>query len=447
MAVISQDGVPVEAEYDNDLAAASSASRPGAEPAQVSAFYESLQRRRPIVTWGLLSLLVLTFLLEQYWGGSRWNATLIRMGAEVPARIQKGEWWRLLAPMCLHSGWPHFLMNSFVLFSLGPFLERLFGSSRFLVLYVASGLLGCVFGTLFASVSGLTLSVGASGALFGLLAATAVLGFRPRGQLPPALVASLKKNAIINLALNTVLALLLNIDYLAHLGGTLAGLLLVGFGTIAPTLWPRSDGRPHASLLPAILASLFGGLLVTALWVAMVHGKPWLLRQPLQFVRTPLGTTGLSIELPTVLGPAKITKRSDDATDVSIGDPQERLMELTLVLAPMPSVGPSREEQIAIFHDNAVHYRSVGLDRGAVRTDEPRQLDVAGWPALQQSLRLPDGRPMQRIDMVAHRHQIVLELREYRGLPKNLALDLTALLGTLRHDAPPPSASKEEPHG
>lgn len=445
MAVFSQDGVSAGHRPTADPGVSSSS--PDDEQAQAVAFYSRLQARRPLITWGLLALIIVTFAFEQRWGGSGSNATLIRMGAEVPARIRSGEWWRLLAPMFLHSGWPHFLMNSFVLFSLGPFLERLFGSARFLILYVLSGLLGCAFGTLFASVSGHSLSVGASGALFGLLGATAVLGFRPRGQLPSRLVAELKRNAVINLGLNIVISLRPGIDYLAHLGGAMAGLLFVGLGVISPTLWPRRDGRPHARLLPAIAAGLAGLGLLTSLAVAIGHGQPWLLVQPLQFVRTPLGQSGLSIELPTVLGAARSQQRSDGATDVSAGDPQERLLELGIVLQPMPSVGASRDEQIAIFHENAVHYRSVELERGARRTTEPQQLDIDGWPALQQSLVLPDGRRLRRIDMVAHRHQIVLELREQRELPRNLAIDLAALLGTLRQDAPLRSTASEEPHG
>jgi rhomboid protease GluP len=417
------------------------------EQAQAVAFYLLLQQRRPWVTWSLLSLLTATFLLELLWGGSRSSATLIRMGAEVPTRIHAGEWWRLLAPTFLHSGWPHFLMNSFVLFSLGPFLERLFGSARFLVLYVLSGLLGSALGTVFASVSGHSLSVGASGALFGLLAATAVLGFRPRGQLPPRLVAELKKSAIINFALNLVISLRPGIDYLAHLGGALAGLLIVGLGIISPTLWPRPDGRPHARLLPRIAAAMAGLGLLASLLAALAHGRPWLLRQPLQFVRAPLGSPGLRVELPTVLGPARSQLRSDGATDISVGDPQERWLELGLVLQPMPSVGPSREDQLAIFQENATHYRSVELERGAVRISEPQQLDIAGWPALLQTLVLPDGRRLRRIDMVAHRHQIVLELREPRDLPPNLAIDLAALLASLRKEAPLRPALPEEPHG
>ena len=445
MAVISQDGVP--AATVPPKASPASAPSPDDEQAQAIAFYLRLRRRRPFVTWGLLALLSVVFVLEQSWGGSGSNATLIRMGAEVPARIVAGEWWRLLAPTFLHSGWPHFLMNSFVLFSLGPFLERLFGSARFLVLYVLSGLLGCLFGTLFASVSGHSVSVGASGALFGLLSATAVLGFRPRGQLPAALVAELRKNAVINFGLNVVISLRPGIDYLAHLGGAMAGLLIVGLGIISPTLWPRPDGRPHARLLPAIGATIAGLGMLASLAVALAQGKPWLLRQPLHFVRASLGQSGLSIELPTVLGPATSLQRSDGATDVSIGDPHERLMELGLVLQPMPSVGANREDQVAIFQENAAHYRTVELERGAVRISEPQQLEIEGWPALRQIVLLPDGRSMQRIDMVAHRHQIVVELRVHRDLPENLALDLAALLGTLRVETPLRPAAKEEPNG
>ena len=97
-------------------------------------------------------------------------------------------------------------------------LEKLLGWPRFVVLYVVAGLASTVLETIF----GDSVNVGASESLFGLLGAAAVLGFRDLG-LPTELVTQLRKGALINLGLNVVASLRPNVDWLAHLGGFLAG--------------------------------------------------------------------------------------------------------------------------------------------------------------------------------------------------------------------------------
>lgn len=454
MAVVTPDGAPVERERDapeSPPAAAVSLANPGQadddEQGRTVDFFVRLRARRPVVTWVLLATIAVMFLLENLWGGATTTSTLVRMGAKVPPRILQGEWWRLLAPTFLHSGWPHFLMNSFVLFSLGPFLERLLGSARFLTLYVASGLLGSLFGTLFAKLSGHSLSVGASGAIFGLLGATAVLGFYPRGQIPQVLVADLKKNAVINLALNAAISLRPNIDFLAHLGGAVAGIAIVGMGLLSPTVWARLDGRPHETRFARGAAVLSGGLLVASLVLALLHGRPWLLTQPLTLTRVTLPYTSLSLELPTLLGSLQSEKRSDGAIELSAGDMLDAPLVLSLIVKPVEGLSDDRNEQRQIFLDTLPSLNDFTPAPEATRVGEPQQIEVGGQPALDMRFRFKNGVDYRRLYAVRERHFLVIELVSSPDLPKNLELDLAALLGSLRRDSSTSAKPPEPTHG
>lgn len=247
------------------------------EPIDELDVFSALMARRPVrVTYALIGLYIVLFGLCELWGGSERIATLVAMGAEVPVLIKQGEWWRLLAATALHGGLIHILLNSYVLYSFGPFLEKLLGWQRFLVLYILSGLAGTLLGTAVGELVGIQVSIGASGSLFGLLGAAAVLAFRDLG-LPQELVASLRKAALVNLGLNVMASLRPNVDWVAHLGGGLMGaalLLLV----IRPKL--SDDARTPLERSFTVLASLCVVALLLSLIVAMLHGKPWLPIEP-----------------------------------------------------------------------------------------------------------------------------------------------------------------------
>ena len=125
------------------------------EPIDELDVFSALMALRPVrATYALIGLYIVLFGLCELWGGSESIATLVAMGAEVPALIKQGEWWRLLAATALHGGLIHILLNSYVLYSFGPFLEKLLGWQRFLVLYILSGLAGTLLGTAVGEVVG-----------------------------------------------------------------------------------------------------------------------------------------------------------------------------------------------------------------------------------------------------------------------------------------------------
>jgi membrane associated rhomboid family serine protease len=174
--------------------------------------------KRPEFTWILLVINLLVFLAEMMSGGSNKTSVLIRLGAKYNPRLWMGEYWRFLTPLFLHAGWEHFLLNSIALLQLGGLVEKLFGQGRFLAIYFAAGVSGTVASILFRPD---TVTVGATGAVFGLLGALLYFSIR-RPQTAKGLFG---RSLWVTLGLNLVLSFVLpGIDYLGHLGGLVAGL-------------------------------------------------------------------------------------------------------------------------------------------------------------------------------------------------------------------------------
>jgi membrane associated rhomboid family serine protease len=146
----------------------------------------SLSAYGPYITFTLIGINVGVFLLGLLLGGEL-NGTgswLYEQGVLVstaigsdgqPIGVAEGEWWRLITATFLHYGLVHLGMNMLVLWMIGPPLEDYFGHWRYLLLYVAAGLAGSA-GALIWSPNALT--VGASGAIWGVMGAALVLEAR-----------------------------------------------------------------------------------------------------------------------------------------------------------------------------------------------------------------------------------------------------------------------------
>jgi len=184
---------------------------------------------------------------------------VLALGALMPAAVAGGEVWLLLTSMFLHSGFIHLALNMLSLYFLGSFVEQAFGRSRFLALYLCSGLAG---GIAYLYVGAFDEpAVGASGAIFGLLGG--VLGYSLRNgtfswQNP------LIRQLLILAALNLYFGFSVpNISNTAHIGGLVGG---AAFGWLtAPTVY--SGKKLHAAT-PTII--LFGAeLILLALWLSL----------------------------------------------------------------------------------------------------------------------------------------------------------------------------------
>ncbi len=138
--------------------------------------------------------------------------------------IASGDYYRLLTAAFLHGGLLHILFNMYALFVLGPQLEALFGTTRFLTVYVVSAVGGSVTSYVFSAP--LVASVGASGAIFGLLGAYLVVN-RHLGRDSSGLLGLLLINALIGFVVP-------NIDWRAHVGGFVTGALVAAALVYAP---------------------------------------------------------------------------------------------------------------------------------------------------------------------------------------------------------------------
>ncbi|MFG2195126.1 rhomboid family intramembrane serine protease [Streptomyces sp. NPDC048639] len=163
--------------------------------------------------------------------------------------VAEGQWYRLLTAMFLHQQVMHIAFNMLSLWWLGPPLEAALGRVRFLALYLISGLGGSALSYLLAAQN--QPSLGASGAVFGLLGATAVLMRRMNYDMRP---------VIILLALNLVFTFTwANIAWQAHIGGLVVG-AAVAYGMVhAP--------REHRALVQRATCAVALLAIVAAVWV------------------------------------------------------------------------------------------------------------------------------------------------------------------------------------
>ncbi|WEV36408.1 MULTISPECIES: rhomboid family intramembrane serine protease [unclassified Lactobacillus] len=175
------------------------------------------------MTWIILIVLFVVFLMETALGGSQNTAVLIKMGAMSNyAVVAGGQWWRLFTAQFLHMGIMHIVSNAVMIYYLGVYMEQILGHWRFLAVYLLSGIGGNLLSLALGSDQ--AISAGASTALFGLMGAMTAIGLRNRDN--PVLV-YLGKQALWLAVINIVLDLFdTNIDIQGHIGGLITGLLL-----------------------------------------------------------------------------------------------------------------------------------------------------------------------------------------------------------------------------
>jgi membrane associated rhomboid family serine protease len=215
----------------------------------------------PIATYVLIGINVLMFL------GSGGGGGLLTGGGSGGSRVfndfalygplidLQNEYWRLVTSGFLHSGILHIGFNMYILYWLGTMLEPSLGHTRFVALYFASLLAGS-FGALLLDPNAVT--VGASGAVFGLMGAAFVLE-RARGIDP--MQSGIGPIILINLVLGFVIP---NVSIGGHLGG------LIG-GALCAFAMERVSGRGRGVLLPVVACVLIG--VVAAVAGVAVSGR------------------------------------------------------------------------------------------------------------------------------------------------------------------------------
>ncbi|WP_439424724.1 rhomboid family intramembrane serine protease [Oenococcus alcoholitolerans] len=160
-------------------------------------------------------------LLNSFFNGPSIQS-LILSGAQVKALVFGGQWFRLIIPIFLHASLMHIFSNMLALIIVGPYVENLFGSIKFLIIYFVSGIWGNLFALIF-DPNSTTISVGASGAIFGLFGAMISVAWYNRNNY------IFRRQLFIFVAL-AVFNLVGNlgdpsVDIWAHIGGLISGAL------------------------------------------------------------------------------------------------------------------------------------------------------------------------------------------------------------------------------
>jgi len=160
---------------------------------------------------------------------------LLYFAAKINEFILQGQVWRFFTPALLHGSIPHIALNMYALFSLGPSLEKKYGTNSFIALYV----LGALFGNIFSFIFSPNISLGASTAIFGLIAAQGVYIYQNRDLLGRTAQPLLMNIAVV-IVINFILGLSPGIDNWGHFGGLLGGAAYAWFA--GPKYYLHSNG-------------------------------------------------------------------------------------------------------------------------------------------------------------------------------------------------------------
>jgi membrane associated rhomboid family serine protease len=185
--------------------------------------------------------------------------------AQPTGGIVGGEWWRLLSSMFLHAGLIHLGLNAYVLWIFGTEIERQIGRLATLAVFLVTGVFAGA--TSFALATGFTIAVGASGAIFGLVGAFIAYNYLRRHHV---LAQARLRGAVTMLAINLIIGFSIpSIDWRAHLGGLVAG-LVAGFA-VDPS---RPAALRRAFAVAGLVALLVAAIALVAFRAAQIDADP-----------------------------------------------------------------------------------------------------------------------------------------------------------------------------
>lgn len=206
-------------------------------------------------TRGVYTLLILNILvfivakIRSLTTGTNYFDIMYNFGIKDNELIRQGEYFRLLAPVFLHAGFLHLFLNCYALHAIGRPCERLFGNLKFICIYLLSGIAGCITSFAFSD----SLSLGASGAIFGILGATLFFQFRKPLAFRTIFGTSLVSVILLNLFLGFTTE---GIDNFGHIGGLIAGFLLAGIFR-----YNKEDKWYIRNICLIAFIAIFGGML------------------------------------------------------------------------------------------------------------------------------------------------------------------------------------------
>ena len=172
--------------------------------------------KKPIITYIIIGLCIIMFIVS---GFGMDTLELVRYGANFGPLIRDGEYYRLIASMFLHGGLMHIFLNMYSLYVVGPRVEDFFGKWKYVLIYLASGIGGSLLSV---SMNGDVVSIGASGAIFGLFGALLYFGYNYRGYIGTIIRSQILPIILYNLIIGFMIP---GIDMWGHIGGLIGGLI------------------------------------------------------------------------------------------------------------------------------------------------------------------------------------------------------------------------------
>lgn len=225
---------------------------------------------RTWVTPTLITLNVAVWLLNLLTGMSPMSPSAQELavwgGNFRPLTIEQP--WRLLSAMFLHGGIVHLGFNMWALWNTGRLAERFYGNTQLALIYLVAGLAGSMASLFFAARTGV--SVGASGAIFGVVGCLLAALSTKADKLPPELAKSMRSSMLTFVAFSLVLGFTAGfIDNAAHIGGLAGGYLM---GMVMAEKFDADEFRRQGAVR-ALAATALAALLLWGTWSMLVPGR------------------------------------------------------------------------------------------------------------------------------------------------------------------------------
>lgn len=179
--------------------------------------------KKPIITYAIIAVCIFLYVCLVVLGNSSIMeidaSSLVRFGGNIGYYTKIGEYFRLFSSIFLHAGLIHLLCNMYSLYVIGPQVESFYGKLKYIFIYIFSGITGSILSLAFSPMN--TVSVGASGAIFGILGSICYFGYHYRVYLGNIL----KSQIIPIIGLNLLIGFMVSgIDNFAHIGGLIGGI-------------------------------------------------------------------------------------------------------------------------------------------------------------------------------------------------------------------------------
>ncbi len=225
--------------------------------------------RKPVMTYILLGITILVFIGQNLLESTLGYDLLFFFGGKINRFIMEGEFWRLVTPAFLHSSVLHIALNMYALYIIGRRLERFYGHGRFFLLYFLSAFAGNVLSFVLTSAN----SLGASTAIFGLLAAEGMFIFQNRKLFGPMRTRQMMTNLVVILAINLVYGFTstARVDNMGHIGGLVGGIFFAWKAgpilriTGQPPFFEVKDARKIWEIILASLLVMIGFIVIAAI--------------------------------------------------------------------------------------------------------------------------------------------------------------------------------------